>query len=570
MTGKRRGAAGLKIFTLVVLVAMMFASMATVVMAQDDAAGGETPPETEETAPAAEEPTGGADLNPADSRGGNKLNPNVTSNANLNPNIAPRAVSPAADEPAAEAAPEGEAVADGNGDEQASGDGAANDREVSTAQAAAQPGERNQAAQDETQPVVAAQDANGGGASGGSGGDADAVGSGGTIIQSAGITGNNRGSEINVYDCAYGSVQIDGGTIINSTDMSFSANGGTTVSTATGGDDNVVQAGGAVASRMITSGNGGSADSGADGGTIITGAMITGNNRGHEVNFADCPNGRGDAVLILDAGDITNSTTIDISADGGTAIADASGGNGNLGVTGGLGDAAAGNGGNADATANGGRIMTSAMITGNNRGHVINVGNPESGGSGGGGSVGGSGCAGASMVIDGGSIVNETTLRLSADGGVAIADASGGHDNSARGGDAAAGNGGSADATANGGTIRTDAMITGNNRGNSISVGNVVGCAPAAPQSAAPGGHSAASDAAAQPQGTKQIGGQAARGKGKGAPVKSLPNTGVGAVAGAVEHGTLLGYAAAALAVLCAGCAIIARRELATERTKGS
>lgn len=574
MTGRRRGAAGLNIFTLVVLAALMFAPMAQVVAAQDDATG-EDPPATEEAAPAEQDdppveeaPTGGADLNPANNRGGNKLNPNVTGTANLNPNVAPRAVSPSANKPAAEANPD-EA---GGGDEQASGDGAADEREVSTAQAAAQPGRQNQAQEGEAQPVVAAQEADGGGVSGGSGGDADASGAGGTIIQSAGITGNNRGSEINVYDCAYGSVQIDGGTIINATDMTLSANGGTAVTTATGGDDNVVQAGGAVASRMITAGNGGSADAGADGGTIITGAMITGNNRGHEVNFADCPNGRGDAVLILDAGDITNSTTINITADGGTAIADASGGSGNLGVTGGLGDAAAGNGGNADATANGGRIMTSAIITGNNRGHVINVGNPDSAGSGGasgGVGAGGAGCAGVSMVIDGGSIVNETNLNLSADGGTAIADASGGDDNSAFGGDVAAGNGGSADATANGGTIRTDPMITGNNRGNSISVGNVVGCAPAAPQAAAPSGGQQASGpgGSAQPRGAKQVS-QPARARGKGAQVVALPSTGAGMVAGAEQRGPLAGYAAVALAVLGAGMAVAARRELAAVRAR--
>ena len=550
----------------------MFAAMAQVVAAQDDATGDE-PPATEEAAqvesadaPAEEAPTGGVDLNPADSRGGNKLNPNVSGTANLNPNVAPRAVSPSANKPAAEANPD-----EAGGDEQASGDAAADEREVTTAQAAAQPGRQNQVREGEAQPVVAAQEADGGGVSGGTGGDADARGAGGTIIQSAGITGNNRGSEINVYDCAYGSVQIDGGTIINATDMTLSANGGTAVTTATGGDDNVVQAGGAVASRMITAGNGGSADAGADGGTIITGAMITGNNRGHEVNFADCPNGRGDAVLILDAGDITNSTTINITADGGTAIADASGGNGNLGVTGGLGDAAAGNGGNADATANGGRIMTSAIITGNNRGHVINVGNPDSAGSGasgGGTGAGGAGCAGVSMVIDGGSIVNETNLNLSADGGTAIADASGGDDNSALGGDAAAGTGGSADATANGGTIRTDPMTTGNNRGNSISVGNVVGCAPVAPQVAPGGGHQASGPgAAAQPRGAKQIS-QPTRGKGKGAQVVALPSTGVGKVAGAETRGPLAGYAAVALAVLGAGMAVAARRELATARVR--
>ena len=82
-------------------------------------------------------------------------------------------------------------------------------------------------------------------------------------------------------------------------------------------------------------------------------------------------------------GDVFNETVIDLNANGGTAIADASGGFNNEALTngGGNGDAtsiidtaAAGNGGVATAAANGGAISTGDINSGGNVGNAISVG----------------------------------------------------------------------------------------------------------------------------------------------------------------------------------------------------
>ena len=85
----------------------------------------------------------------------------------------------------------------------------------------------------------------------------------------------------------------------------------------------------------------------------------------------------------------------------------------------------------------------------------------------------------ASVVIDGGDVSVSTAIDISADGGVAAADASGGDHNVAAAADgsdvAAAGNGGVAVAEANGGTVTVGNITTGGNSGNTIVVGNVGG-----------------------------------------------------------------------------------------------
>ena len=74
-------------------------------------------------------------------------------------------------------------------------------------------------------------------------------------------------------------------------------------------------------------GNGGFATASADGGTFVIGDINTGGNRGNTVNV-----GNTWGNVWVDGGDVSNSTTIDLSADGGTAIADASGGSNNIAV----------------------------------------------------------------------------------------------------------------------------------------------------------------------------------------------------------------------------------------------
>ena len=96
------------------------------------------------------------------------------------------------------------------------------------------------------------------------------------------------------------------------------------------------------------------------------------------------------------------------------------------------------------------------------------------------------------VFISGGTVLNETVIDLSADGGTAISDASGGWNNAATtngGGEdvdtASAGNGGVATAAANGGAISLGDVNSGGNVGNAISVGDTH-CAPVAAKEAAP------------------------------------------------------------------------------------
>jgi len=77
-------------------------------------------------------------------------------------------------------------------------------------------------------------------------------------------------------------------------------------------------------------------------------------------------------------GDVLNQTVIDLNANGGTAIGDASGGSNNTATTGGGADGidtvASGNGGVATAAANGGAISTGNINSGGNVGNAISVG----------------------------------------------------------------------------------------------------------------------------------------------------------------------------------------------------
>jgi hypothetical protein len=78
-------------------------------------------------------------------------------------------------------------------------------------------------------------------------------------------------------------------------------------------------------------------------------------------------------------GDVLNQTVIDLNANGGTSISDASGGGNNAATTGGGTDgldiASAGNGGVATSAANGGAISTGNINSGGNAGNAISVGN---------------------------------------------------------------------------------------------------------------------------------------------------------------------------------------------------
>ena len=144
-------------------------------------------------------------------------------------------------------------------------------------------------------------------------------------------------------------------------------------------------------------------------------------------------NNRGNTILVglggglfgrasnvrIDGGTVSNTTTIAISADGGTAVSSANGGNGNAaaggagGIIGNGGDAAAGNGGIAVAEANGGTVTVGDINSGGNIGNTIVV----------------EGIQGGNVAVDGGTVTNETTIDISADGGTAVSSADGGDGN---------------------------------------------------------------------------------------------------------------------------------------------
>jgi hypothetical protein len=122
-----------------------------------------------------------------------------------------------------------------------------------------------------------------------------------------------------------------------------------------------------------------------------------------------------DCGVAIYGGDVLNQTVIDLNANGGTAIADASGGFGNEATTGGrnvddVDIASAGNGGVATSSANGGAVSVGDINSGGNVCNAIGVGDTW----------------GGPVAVDGGTVANSTTLGISANGGTAIADASGG------------------------------------------------------------------------------------------------------------------------------------------------
>ena len=71
--------------------------------------------------------------------------------------------------------------------------------------------------------------------------------------------------------------------------------------------------------------------------------------------------------------------------------------------------ASAGNGGTATSSANGGAVAVGDVNSGGNAGNAIGVGDTYGG-----------------VAVDGGAVANATTLTVSANGGNAISDASGG------------------------------------------------------------------------------------------------------------------------------------------------
>jgi hypothetical protein len=119
--------------------------------------------------------------------------------------------------------------------------------------------------------------------------------------------------------------------------------------------------------------------------SLVGGSLLTASDA-----MAQCVTGHDDkgepiiapAAVMITGGTITNETVIDISANAGTSISDASGGNNNLATTGGGnngGDggtdiASSGNGGVATSSANGGAVSIQDINSGGNAGNAISVG----------------------------------------------------------------------------------------------------------------------------------------------------------------------------------------------------
>jgi hypothetical protein len=76
---------------------------------------------------------------------------------------------------------------------------------------------------------------------------------------------------------------------------------------------------------IATAGSGGYATASSSGGAVGIGDVNSGGNVGNAVAVGDTY-----GAVWVDGGDVANSTSIGVSADGGTAIADASGGSYNV------------------------------------------------------------------------------------------------------------------------------------------------------------------------------------------------------------------------------------------------
>jgi hypothetical protein len=82
--------------------------------------------------------------------------------------------------------------------------------------------------------------------------------------------------------------------------------------------------------NIASAGNGGVTTVSANGGAVSIGDINSGGNAGNAISVSNTFGVTYPVDPTVYGGDAANSTTLDISANGGTAIADASGGNYNL------------------------------------------------------------------------------------------------------------------------------------------------------------------------------------------------------------------------------------------------
>jgi formylmethanofuran dehydrogenase subunit C len=89
--------------------------------------------------------------------------------------------------------------------------------------------------------------------------------------------------------------------------------------------DRFFGSGAAAPAETALAGNGGSANASANGGAMAVGDFNTGGNVGTAIGVGDTM-----GTVMVDGGDMANSTNFNASVNGGTAIADASGGDYNV------------------------------------------------------------------------------------------------------------------------------------------------------------------------------------------------------------------------------------------------
>ena len=107
-------------------------------------------------------------------------------------------------------------------------------------------------------------------------------------------------------------------------------------------------------------------------GSAVTLSLVGGSLLAAPGTSAQCVDANGDPApaVMISGGTVTNETVIDITADAGTSISDASGGSNNLATTSGGGE-----GVNTGSAGNGGAISTGNINSGGNVGNAIDVGN---------------------------------------------------------------------------------------------------------------------------------------------------------------------------------------------------
>jgi hypothetical protein len=210
------------------------------------------------------------------------------------------------------------------------------------------------------------------------------------------------------------------------------------------------------------------------------------------VTGVDAAQRGGDLCVAVSGGVVENATVIDVVADGGTSIGDASGGSGNL--------AFVADGGNENERDNGNNNGNNNNGNGNGNGNNNNGDENGNGNGNNGNGNGNNGNGNGNGNRNDWSAESLQTLELRLE----------------QTDTASAGNAGVATASADGGAVSIQDINSGGNAGNAIAIGDTV-CPGAAHAPAGGGGAKA-------PAGNVSGGG----GGGRGGQVRALPSTGIG------------------------------------------